>query len=129
MTLIQNKGEPSGGVCQSAQPSACGEIEITDLNRVYPDKGELQVTSLGRGVAGSDAGTHESLLQAVNFVKAAEDRQGLMISSPEEIACRKGFVDREQLKRVVEKLEKNSYSDYLFRLATKGLFDGKGNRI
>lgn len=99
------------------KPSPRGEIEITDLNRVYLDKGELQVISLGRGVAWLDAGTHESLLQAANFVQAVEDRQGLMISSPEEIAFRKGFIDREQLKVLVEKLGKNSYSDYLARLA------------
>lgn len=102
---------------KALKPSPRGEIEITDLNRVYLDRGELQVISLGRGVAWLDAGTHESLLQAANFVQAVEDRQGLMISSPEEIAFRKGFIDREQLKVLVEKLGKNSYSDYLARLA------------
>lgn len=102
---------------KALKPSARGEIEITDLNRVYLDRGELQVISLGRGVAWLDAGTHESLLQAANFVQAVEDRQGLMISSPEEIAFRKGFIDRDQLKILVEKLGKNSYSDYLARLA------------
>lgn len=102
---------------KALKPSPRGEIEITDLNRVYLDHGELQVISLGRGVAWLDAGTHESLLQAANFVQAVEDRQGLMISSPEEIAYRKGFIDREQLKSLVEKLGKNSYSDYLARLA------------
>lgn len=101
---------------KALKPSPRGEIEITDLNRVYLDRGELQVISLGRGVAWLDAGTHESLLQAANFVQAVEDRQGLMISSPEEIAFRKGFIDREQLKSLVEKLGKNSYSDYLARL-------------
>lgn len=102
---------------KALKPSPRGEIEITDLNRVYLERGELQVISLGRGVAWLDAGTHESLLQAANFVQAVEDRQGLMISSPEEIAFRKGFIDREQLKSLVEKLGKNSYSDYLARLA------------
>lgn len=102
---------------KALKPSPRGEIEITDLNRVYLNRGELQVISLGRGVAWLDAGTHESLLQAANFVQAVEDRQGLMISSPEEIAYRKGFIDREQLKSLVEKLGKNSYSDYLARLA------------
>lgn len=102
---------------KALKPSPRGEIEITDLNRVYLDHGELQVISLGRGVAWLDAGTHESLLQAANFVQAVEDRQGLMISSPEEIAYRKGFIDREQLKSLVEKLGKNSYGDYLARLA------------
>lgn len=102
---------------KSLKPSARGEIEITDLNRIYLEMGELQVISLGRGVAWLDAGTHESLLQAANFVQAVEDRQGLMISSPEEIAYRKGFISREQLKTLVKKLGKNSYSDYLQRLA------------
>ncbi len=104
---------------KSLKPSARGEIEITDLNRIYLDMGELQVTPLGRGVAWLDAGTHESLLQAANFVQTVEERQGLMISSPEEIAYRKGFIDREQLKVLVEKLGKNSYSDYLARLASE----------
>lgn len=104
---------------KALKPSPRGEIEITDLNRVYLDRGELQVISLGRGVAWLDAGTHESLLQAANFVQAVEDRQGLMISSPEEIAYRKGFINREQLRLLVEKLGKNSYSDYLARLASE----------
>lgn len=99
------------------KPSARGEIEITDLIRIYLEMGELQVRSLGRGVAWLDAGTHESLLQAANFVQAVEDRQGLMISSPEEIAYRKGFIDRKQLKALVEKLGNNSYGNYLLRLA------------
>lgn len=102
---------------KSLKPSPRGEIEITDLNRIYLDMGELQVTPLGRGVAWLDAGTHESLLQAANFVQAVEERQGLMISSPEEIAYRKGFINQEQLKLLVEKLGKNSYSEYLLRLA------------
>lgn len=99
------------------KPSARGEIEITDLIRIYLEMDELQVRSLGRGVAWLDAGTHESLLQAANFVQAVEDRQGLMISSPEEIAYRKGFIDRKQLKALVEKLGNNSYGNYLLRLA------------
>ena len=105
---------------KSLKPSARGEIEITDLNRIYLDMGELQVTPLGRGVAWLDAGTHESLLQAANFVQTVEERQGLMISSPEEIAYRKGFIDREQLKVLIENLGKNSYSQYLLRLANVG---------
>lgn len=105
---------------KSLKPSARGEIEITDLNRIYLERGELQVISLGRGVAWLDAGTHESLLQAANFVQAVEERQGLMISSPEEIAYRKGFINREQLKALVQKLGNNSYSNYLLRLANAG---------
>ncbi len=102
---------------ESLKPSARGEIEITDLNRIYLEMGELQVTPFGRGVAWLDAGTHESLIQAANFVQAVEDRQGLMISSPEEIAYRRGFIGREQLKNLAQKMGNNNYSGYLMRLA------------
>jgi glucose-1-phosphate thymidylyltransferase len=102
---------------ESLQPSARGEIEITDLNRIYLDLGELQVTSFGRGVAWLDAGTHESLLQAANFVQAVESRQGLMISSPEEIAYRQGFITAAQLRSLGEKMGKsNGYGHYLIRV-------------
>jgi glucose-1-phosphate thymidylyltransferase len=101
----------------SLKPSPRGEIEITDLNRIYLEMGELQVTQFGRGVAWLDAGTHESLLQAANFVQAVEDRQGLMISSPEEIAYRKGFINREQLQSLAGKMGNNGYSTYLLKLA------------
>jgi glucose-1-phosphate thymidylyltransferase len=107
---------------KALEPSPRGEIEITDLNRVYLEMGELNVTSLGRGVAWLDAGTHESLLQASNFVQAVEERQGLMISSPEEIAYREGFIDKAQLARLAEALKNNSYGDYLNKLA-KGLIE------
>ncbi len=102
---------------ESLKPSPRGEIEITDLNRMYLEAGELQVTPFGRGVAWLDAGTHESLLQAANFVQAVEDRQGLMISSPEEIAYRRGFITREQLRDLAEPMGNNSYGSYLLRLA------------
>lgn len=102
---------------KSLKPSSRGEIEITDLNRLYLESGELRVIPLGRGVAWLDAGTHESLLQASNFVQTVEERQGLMISSPEEIAYRKGFIDGDQLRRLAEKLGNTGYGSYLFRLA------------
>jgi len=105
---------------RSLAPSARGEIEITDLNRIYLEMGELQVIPLGRGVAWLDAGTHESLLQAANFVQAVEDRQGLMISSPEEIAYRKGFIDREQLGVLAKGMGNNGYGNYLQRLVNEG---------
>ena len=105
---------------KALKPSPRGEIEITDLNRIYLDMGELQVTPLGRGVAWLDAGTHESLLQAANFVQAVEERQGLMISSPEEIAYRKGFISREQLAELSRMIGNNGYGNYLQRLAEKG---------
>jgi glucose-1-phosphate thymidylyltransferase len=102
---------------KALKPSPRGEIEITDLNRVYLERGELQVTQLGRGVAWLDAGTHESLLQAANFIQAVEERQGLMISSPEEIAFRRGFIDREQLRKLASQLGNNNYAKNLLRLA------------
>ncbi len=98
------------------QPSPRGELEITDINRIYLEKGQLRVQPLGRGVAWLDAGTHESLLQAANFVQAVQTRQGLMISCPEEIAYRMGFIDRAQLARLAESLRYNEYGAYLHRL-------------
>lgn len=106
---------------EALKPSARGEIEITDLNRIYLEMGELQVTPFGRGVAWLDAGTHESLLQAANFVQAVEDRQGLMISSPEEIAYRRGFITREELKVLAQQMGNNGYGNYLLRLAGEGI--------
>jgi len=100
----------------SLKPSARGELEITDLNRIYLDLGELQVTALGRGVAWFDAGTHESLLQAANFVQTIEERQGLMISCPEEIAYRMGFIDLEQTRALALEMKNNSYGASLLRL-------------
>lgn len=105
---------------QALKPSKRGEIEITDLNRMYLEKEELQVISFGRGIAWLDAGTHESLLQAANFVQAVEDRQGLMISSPEEIAYRQGFINRNQLHALAMKMGSNGYGNYLLRLADEG---------
>lgn len=98
------------------KPSPRGELEITDLNRIYLEQGKLQVEVFGRGVAWLDAGTHESLLQAANFVQAVQDRQGLMISCPEEIAYRKGLIDAGQLRQLAQNIN-NSYGDYLLRLA------------
>jgi len=102
---------------ESLKPSSRGEIEITDLNNIYLNLGQLQVSELGRGVAWLDAGTHESLLQAANFIQAVQDRQGLMISCVEEIAYRMGFIDREQLLALAKSLYSNNYSAYLSKLA------------
>ena len=101
---------------ESLKPSPRGELEITDLNRLYLEMGELKVISLGRGIAWLDAGTHESLLQAANFVQAVEERQGLMIACPEEIAFQMGFINREQVHLLAVKLKNNSYGEYLLNL-------------
>jgi glucose-1-phosphate thymidylyltransferase len=99
------------------KPSQRGEIEITDLNRIYLEKDILQVEVLGRGVAWLDAGTHESLLQAANFVQAVEERQGMMISCPEEIAYRMGYIPLDALKKLAAAMKSNSYGSYLLQLA------------
>ncbi len=98
------------------KPSPRGELEITDLNRMYLEKGQLRVQVMGRGIAWLDAGTPESLLQASNFVQTVEERQGLMISCPEEIAYRMGYITTDQLRFQAEKLAQNGYGDYLLRL-------------
>lgn len=100
------------------QPSARGELEITDLNRIYLEQGKLQVEVFGRGMAWLDAGTHESLMQASNFVQAVQERQGLMISSPEEIAYRQGFIDRDELLTLARSCN-NAYGESLLRLANE----------
>jgi glucose-1-phosphate thymidylyltransferase len=104
-------------IASALEPSPRGEIEITDLNCVYLNRGQLRVEVLGRGVAWLDAGTHESLLKAANFVQAVEDRQGMMISCVEEIAYRMGYIDVEQLKKLAIELGQNQYSEYLLRLS------------
>jgi glucose-1-phosphate thymidylyltransferase len=101
----------------SMQPSSRGELEITDLNRLYLERGNLRVEELGRGIAWLDAGTHEALQQSANFVQAVQERQGLMISCPEEIAYRRGFIDRRQLLQLAENLKSNAYGQYLGRVA------------
>jgi glucose-1-phosphate thymidylyltransferase len=98
------------------KPSARGEIEITDLNKSYLDSGELKVEAIGRGVAWLDAGTHESLLQASNFVQTIEERQGLMISSPEEIAFHRGYIGEDDLRELANGLGNTSYSSSLLDL-------------
>jgi glucose-1-phosphate thymidylyltransferase len=98
------------------KPSSRGEIEITDLNMLYLRQAQLRVEILGRGVAWLDAGTHEALLQASNFVQTVQDRQGMMISCPEEIAYRLGFIDAEQLLRQAKTMDSNQYGQYLLHL-------------
>jgi glucose-1-phosphate thymidylyltransferase len=105
----------------SLKPSARGEIEITDLNMIYLSRAQLRVEVLGRGVAWLDAGTHEALLQASNFVQTVQDRQGMMISCPEEIAFRLGFIDADQLLRQAQTMDNNQYGQYLLHLLDENL--------
>ena len=102
---------------RSLKPSERGELEITDLIKMYLQRNQLWVKTLGRGVAWLDAGTHESLLQAAEFVHAVQDRQGMMISCPEEIAYRLNYIDRDQLRKLAYNLRGNEYGAYLQRLA------------
>ncbi|MFN8490309.1 MAG: glucose-1-phosphate thymidylyltransferase RfbA [Caldilineaceae bacterium] len=109
-------------IAENLKPSARGELEITDVNVHYLQQGKLKVEPMGRGVAWLDAGTHESLLQAANFVQALQDRQGMMISCPEEIAYRRGFIDQAQLKQLAVAMKKdNPYGNYLLRLAEEAV--------
>ena len=103
------------GLVEKLKPSPRGELEITDLNREYLARGALRVEALGRGVAWLDAGTYESLLQAATFVQAVEERQGLMISCPEEIAYRQGWIEAAQIRRAAKAMG-NSYGAYLEHL-------------
>jgi len=103
-------------IAEKLQLSQRGELEITDLNCVYLERRELRVEVLGRGVAWLDAGTHESLLQAANFVQAVEERQGMMISCPEEIAYRLGYISKRELEDLALSLSGNQYGEYLLRL-------------
>lgn len=106
---------------KSIKPSARGELEITDLNKIYLEKGNLSVETLGRGYAWLDTGTHESLLQAASFVETVQDRQGLKIACPEEIAYNLGYINKEQLKELAKPLAKNEYGQYLLAIADGGI--------
>jgi glucose-1-phosphate thymidylyltransferase len=109
-------------IARRLRPSARGELEITDVNHHYLDRGSLRVEILGRGIAWLDTGTHASLLQAANFIETVESRQGLKVCCPEEIAYRLGYIDREQLGRLAEALGRTGYADYLQRILSDRVF-------
>lgn len=103
-------------IAKNLQPSPRGELEITDINKVYLEKHKLSVSIIGRGYAWLDTGTHKSLIDASNFIQTIEERQGLKVSCPEEIAYRKGFINKEQIRILAEPLSKNDYGRYLLRM-------------
>ena len=109
-------------LAKSLKPSPRGELEITDLNRLYLERNELNVEIMGRGYAWLDTGTHESLLEASQFIATIENRQGLKVSCPEEIAYRKKWIDAAQLERLAQPLTKNGYGQYLLRVLTEKVY-------
>ena len=110
-------------LAKRVKPSARGELEITDLNRLYLEKGLLDVQTMGRGYAWLDTGTHESMLEASQFIHTIENRQGMKVAAPEEIVWRQGWIDDAQLHRLADTLAKSGYGQYLLRLLTE-----KGSR-
>lgn len=107
-------------IAANLKPSARGELEITDVNKAYLDQGNLRVELMGRGYAWLDTGTHDSLIEASNFIQTIESRQGLKVSCPEEIAFRKGFITAQQVETLAKPLQKNAYGQYLLRLIAEG---------
>jgi glucose-1-phosphate thymidylyltransferase len=109
-------------ICRLLKPSARGELEITDVNRNYLERGQLDVAVMGRGMAWLDTGTHESLLEASQFIETIEKRQGLKIACPEEIAYRMGYINAEQLGVLAAPLSKNGYGQYLLGILNERVF-------
>jgi len=109
-------------IAATMKPSARGELEITDVNRRYLEMGALSVEVMGRGTAWLDTGTHESLLEAAQFIETIERRQGLKVACPEEIAWRQGWIDGAQLERLAEPMKKNAYGQYLLEVLRDRVF-------
>ena len=109
-------------MAKQVKPSARGELEITDLNRLYLEQNRLDVQTMGRGYAWLDTGTHESMLEASQFIYTIENRQGLKVAAPEEIAWRRAWIDDAQLERLAKPLAKSGYGQYLLRLLTEKVF-------
>ena len=107
------------GIAKSLKPSPRGELEITDVNRIYLEQGNLSVAMMGRGYAWLDTGTHESLIEASNFIQTIETRQGLKVACPEEIAYRQKFISADQIRELAAPLAKNAYGQYLLRMVAK----------
>src|SRR5713226_972452 len=109
-------------IAKSLKPSARGELEITDVNKAYLEKGQLEVVVMGRGMAWLDTGTHESLMDASLYIQAIEKRQGLMVACPEEIAYRSGYIAAEEVERIGRSMKNNSYGAYLLQLLREKVF-------
>jgi glucose-1-phosphate thymidylyltransferase len=103
-------------IASRLKPSARGELEITDVNRTYLERGALHVEKLARGIAWLDTGTHDALMQASNYIQAIEERQGLMVACLEEIAFRMGYIDAADLARLARAMESSTYGQYLMRV-------------
>ena len=109
-------------LAKQVKPSARGELEITDLNRLYLDKGQMDVQTMGRGYAWLDTGTHESMMEASQFIYTIENRQGLKVAAPEEVVWRHGWIDNAQLEALAKPLAKSGYGQYLLRLLSEKVY-------